>query len=373
MTPAVAGSTSGRQRSKLEALVCIAVICGLLTLGLWPFHAPLNHVTWLSDRNGIEVVKYGTIWSASRFESRGDGPCSLEIWFQPAPVSTSGTLLAFSAPREPFGFRIGQYQSDAIFETPSARFELADIFREGRPTFLTFTAEGNDTVTYVDGVLRGKTPQFWHFHLSSADLRGIMVIGSSPRQQDSWRGRIYGLAFYNARLDPAQVVRNYGDWRTGSLPRTGPAPFTLYPFNEHNGSIVHSTVQPGIDLVIPKRFAIVDQYHMEPFWKEFRPTLGYVQDTLTNIVGFIPAGFVFYSFFSIRTQRRAAFAATILGTCVSLAIEVTQGWLPTRSSGTTDLFTNTLGTYLGVLLYGWRFARNAYDRVLGSVEGWENF
>jgi len=204
-----AWSTTGRGVRKLKGALCIPVICGLLTLGLWPFHAPENHVKWLRDRNGIEVAKHGTIWSTGALEIPEDGPCSIEIWFQPAPGTTGGTLVAFSSPQEPVGFRIWEYFSDAIFETPSAHFELAGIFRRGRPTFLTLTVDRNETAVYVDGVLLGKAREFWHFRLSAADLRGSMIIGSSPRQEDSWPGRIYGLAFYNARLDATQVLRNY--------------------------------------------------------------------------------------------------------------------------------------------------------------------
>jgi glycopeptide antibiotics resistance protein len=99
---------------------------------------------------------------------------------------------------------------------------------------------------------------------------------------------------------------------------------------------------------------VLDKIFLEPFWKEFNMSRSYWGAAFKNIVGFIPFGFCLFACLSAHKLRRAALATVILGALVSLTIEVLQGYLPTRDSGTTDIFTNTLGTYLGVI--AWRVA-----------------
>jgi glycopeptide antibiotics resistance protein len=138
----------------------------------------------------------------------------------------------------------------------------------------------------------------------------------------------------------------------------------LYLFDDRAGNIVHDRAGSGLNLEIPEKYAVLDQIALEPFWKEFSMSQSYWNSALKNIVGFVPFGFCFFACLSAHGFKRPAWTTVILGTLVSLTIEVLQAYLPTRDSGTTDLFTNTLGTYFGVITY--RVARPFLARQVSN-------
>src|SRR5262249_25513154 len=125
----------------------------------------------------------------------------------------------------------------------------------------------------------------------------------------------------------------------------------LYLFDEGAGSAVHNQTKAGVDLYAPRRYMVLDQDLLEPFWQEFSMTRLYWSAVLKNIIGFVPFGFCIYPCLKARQVRRTMAVSVILGTVVSVTIEVLQVYLPTRDSGTTDLLTNTFGTYIGVLVF----------------------
>ena len=78
-----------------------------------------------------------------------------------------------------------------------------------------------------------------------------------------------------------------------------------------------------------------------------------LDDVAINILGFLPFGFIVYRYRRLAKpdgRVRNVVWAVCAGATLSLAIELTQVWLPNRTSSATDLFCNTLGTFLGVLL-----------------------
>ena len=349
-------------RRELLAIVCAFVLCGILTAGLWPFHAPRNEVTWLKNRNGLRFGRYGGIQSSGTFNTLNpdeETAVSVEIWLQPRFIGDSNTVLAFYSHNSPKHFSLRQSHADLVVRSDirngphrkAAAIYLADVFRKGTPVFISFASGAHGSAAYIDGALAATFPQFI---VARGALTGRLVVGDSPVQSDNWQGRLYGLAIYGRDLTAAQVLRDYRTW-TG----TGRPDFSadergvaLYLFRERTGNVVHNSAGGIVDLYIPGRYTILNEKFLEPSWKEFRNDWGYWKNVFINITGFVPFGFFVCALFSIGWRiNRPGLTTILLGASVSLSIEILQAFLPTRQSGMTDLITNTLGTVLGVAIY----------------------
>jgi len=365
--------------ANLLKVLCAFVLCGILVAGLWPFHAPLNDVSWLSNGNGLLFGKHASIVSAGPFKARasqGDNSCSLEIWLEPNRVDSQGMILAFYWPASrvtPFAAR--QLAGGLVLEREShghsakkSEIYVGDVFRSLNPVFVTITSGEAGVATYVDGRLVKK---FANLPFSREDLTGQLIIGSAPSTAYTWSGRFKGLAVYDRELTAGEVSRHYANWMENRQIELAKSEgiVALYPLNEGSGNVVHGQVASALDLVIPERFFILHKQFLEPFWKEFRPGWSYWKDVGINVAGFIPLGFFFCSYLSsVRKVEYPTVVTIAVGFLVSLTIEVLQAFLPTRDSGTTDLFTNTFGTALGVILYRWSLRRNWFTQAGNSTD-----
>jgi len=355
-------------RHLLAVSVCIAILLVILTLGLWPFHAPRNAVSWLQDRNGLRFGDYGTVMSSGAFQqtaSPNHAACSIEIWIESARAFWGGTILAFYDPPDPLRLSLHQAGPDLLIQARAASASIDEILRRSQPVFVTITSGTQGTSLYVNGAFAKTARQL---RLGS-ECTGRLILGDRARSQDTWSGDLKGVAVYYRELPAPAVLRHYNAWRKSGQPAAAPddRAVGLYCFDERSGTVVRNQAGPSLDLAIPERYVVLDQILFEPFWKEFDNSWGYWGNVLKNIVGFVPLGFCFYAYFSLfRPCRRAVLITVLCGTAVSLTIEVLQGFLPTRQSGTTDLFTNTLGAYVGVLSY------RAFIRFLADRLPWWN-
>jgi hypothetical protein len=344
------------------------VLSGILVAGLWPFHAPRNEVSWLGEGNGLLLGKRGSIVSASPFMAHASqgGNCSLEIWLRPSRFDYGGMILAFYWPANkvvPFALR--QWQGGLVLQegsqSPSAKkaeVYVGDVLSTAKPVFVTISSGNAGTAIYVDGALAKRFP---HFTVSSRDLTGEFIVGNAPASAYNWSGQMKGLAVYDRELTGTEVSRGFVDWTKGSSPDSAKSEGVVarYLFNEGKGRRVRNQVDSATDLLIPARFFVLDEWFLERPWDEFRPGWGYWKNAGINIVGFIPLGFFFYSYFSRARKTEHSVAVTVaFGLAVSLTIEVLQAFLPTRDSGMTDLITNTFGTALGVIFCRWSMKHN---------------
>lgn len=347
--------------------VCALILLGILVAGLWPFHAPRNEVSWLSQKNGLRFGKYGSIVRAGPFKVRSsqkDSSCSMEIWLEPRRVKASGTILGFYWPEDqivPFALRqsLGDLEllrrsDDPLRHAKRAKLYVDDLFlSHQQPVLVTISAGQSGTTIYADGALVKKAP---NFTFSSQELTGQLEIGNAPATTDEWSGQVSGLAIYDRELTADEVSQHYESWTTGKqagLAGSAGA-VALYLFNEGEGSVVHNHIDPAADLLIPERFFVLHEEFLERPWNEYRADWNYWKDVGINIAGFIPLGFFFCAYFSsARTIRGGVLLTIAFGFAVSLTIEVSQAFLPTRDSGMTDIITNTLGTALGAILCAW--------------------
>jgi len=346
--------------------ICIAVLIGILVAGLWPFHAPSNQVSWLSNGEGLFFGDFGSIVSASAFRAKqlnAGAPCSLEIWLQARQVDSSGTILAFYWPENlVVRFELRQSLADlAIGHTSlensrqprSSLLYVDDLFSRPESIFITISSGPAGTAVYADGTLVKKAE---NFRISGQDLTGQLIIGNTPATTHNWSGQVRGFAFYDRDLTAAEVSQHYASWAgTGGIDLVeNEGAVARYLFNEGKGRVVHNQVDSATNLFIPEKFFVLREQFLVPPWDEFYPDWSYWKDIGINISGFIPLGFFFRAYFSeVRKLKHSAQVTIAMGFAVSLTIEVLQALLPTRNSGMTDLITNTSGTALGVVLYAW--------------------
>ena len=121
------------------------------------------------------------------------------------------------------------------------------------------------------------------------------------------------------------------------------------------------------DLEIPSRMQVLEKKILAGPGNSFNLSRGYIIDVVLNLIGFIPFAFILCATL-IRVggafDKHAVLMTIAFCFSVSLALEILQAWIPSRSSSMLDLVLNTLGGCLGA--FTCRFIhRPAYERERG--------
>ena len=159
-------------RAKIEGVICLLILGGILVAGLWPFHSPKNEVAWLCNTDGLGFGDYGMVLSSGAFGGMRDqegAPCSLEIWLEPGLTFDTNTFSAFYTRQNPLGFSMHQSNQDLAVETErriganqvaSSKIYIDNIFRKGKPVFIAIASDSQETDFSVNGRLVRESRQF---------------------------------------------------------------------------------------------------------------------------------------------------------------------------------------------------------------------
>jgi hypothetical protein len=369
---------------RVAASFCALVVAGILIVGLWPFHSPRNGVRWRSDSAGLQFGRNSTVMSKGPL-STGSGPetaASLEIWITPDNVTGDGTILAFDSgtqPRLPLAIR--QYcrsialQTSVLDDSGIPRrpwLKVNNALQTGERSLITITASPGSTSVYINGKLRGRSPDL---HLRAGSFSAQMVVGNSTTD-DLWQGTVSGFALYGRLLTPDQVQKHFASWNAnqGPVQIVEEPPSALYLFQEGRGNVVASKIASAPDLEIPERYQVLHPAFIALPWDDSLLasrvwTRGwYWKDMAINIAGFVPLGFLITASFAPGAPFvRSALTALALGFLLSFMIEGLQFFLPTRDSSLDDLVNNTIGTAAGTLFYRSSRIRAVWVRTLAGL------
>ena len=341
---------------------CFAIVLAILIAGLEPFNPfPANDVHWTAGQNGVTfgphsgiVVSSTPLQPSSVAAMRG---ATLELWFVPHNGQDTNTILTFYTAKNPRQFVVRQWRDvleiqHGVGSRPqiqTSRADVENLMFDRSPVFLTVVIRGRAAADlYIDAAHVARA--HW-LVLSGTELSGEVVLGSLPFELEPWSGEIRGLAVYDRQLTSQEISEHFNGWKRHA-PSEDWNPVALYKFDEDAGSVAHSTAPSGPGLGIPLHFKLPHQSFLKMPWNRSDVGISMLTDVVINIVGFIPFGFFFCTWFTtVRRSHQPLLITVILGALLSLAIESLQHYLPTRDSDFTDFLTNTFGTFVGAVLY----------------------
>jgi hypothetical protein len=344
-----------------------------------------NNVAWIDGENGIRFGHYGIAYTDSAFPMKASSSetndLSLELAIRPDDSKDDRfkILLSIHAGKDSEQLLVGQWRSSLIVMNGddyngSKRIPKIGVHKALPPyrnAFINITSSTDGTHVYINGLLREFNSRLM-LKIPNKTADAVLVLGNSPYGRHSWTGDIYGLAIYEHILNPRDTASNFNQWsqqHVFSFPRNID-PKVFYAFDDKSSFNTSDNGFQSDHMVIPSRVKILKKEILVAPWNEKRLDRQLVQDMVMNLVGFIPPGFFFFALMINLGgfYEKHGFLLTVC-TCfiMSLIIELTQAWIPSRSSQSLDLIFNSLGGCLGAIFY------RLYQNVLNKLDTIDGF
>ncbi len=194
---------------------------------------------------------------------------------------------------------------------------------------------------FIDGVRTSAVNSTFNLPPDETTLR--LILGDSLELKNAWSGRIAGFALFQDRLPEAELARAWQYWSAHQrFSLAAPAAASVYyNFAEPAGAEVVDLSSRGNDLLLPQI-----RRPLQPDFASLSLQPSSPQDMMVNALGFMPFGFLLAWVLgsgSRLTGGRMLIVVIVVSGVLSGAIEVSQAWLPARTSSMLDLIFNISG------------------------------
>lgn len=354
-------------------LACLLFGFSLLAICLWPINFRIdNHVNLLPNEGGLRFEAPtegsrqdlgGMVFTPNPVACRAQSSCeagalTIEIELR-AENELSPCLKRIVEVRRSDGsvaFYLGQWKASLIvrsFNTPSAKGKpyreigAGGVLTAGRKSLVTLVSGPHGTDIHLD-VQPIKSYPGVRLLRENETLEGHRVyLGNSPDLNCPWAGSVMGFTLFGKVWTSAEVMERRKSGADGPLPCDSGqvAAVASYRFDGLAGESIADLSGSANDLWKPVWLVFDKQLLGLPDGESFSGS-----DVTLNLLGFVPFGFLVCLRLLATgksSPRGCLFFAIAVGFAVSLAIELTQVWLPGRDSSLLDLTTNTVGSAIG--------------------------
>lgn len=351
-------------------LLLAAITLFMLWAGLDPkgyrFH---NEVEWIDGTNGVRIGRFGRLQtepflSGEQAAALNRSGYAMELALDPSsdPHGAFGVIACLHNGDDAAQLVIGQWRNYLIVMNGrdySHRHGLprvsADISKYPKgPLRLSVNSSRNGTSLSLNGKAATTNAQ-WQLTLPVATEPGRFVMGNSVSASRSWRGVISYFSLAPHSMASSEIKSR--PQASGEPSPSTEEPLVLYRFNESAGSTIQNHGSLPVPLEIPAGLNAIGRRFLRGSMADPVPNSALMLDSVVNFIGFMPFGAAFVLVLqpSGRSRRSILLLTALAGFALSLLIELTQAWMPTRDSSLRDLLLNTAGAPLGAWL--WQMAR----------------
>jgi len=358
-----------RKQTFLLATALLLALGLMLLAGLKPKGFRIrNDVTWLKDTPGIAFGRMGIAytedsltWSTSA--GAPDRSVTIELSLKSTRRHGYGIpyILSLWDGATPDPLVVGQWKNHLVIRVRDPRSRKGyletgadNALPRDTTNLITIASGTGGTAVYVNGQRAEESASVSLIPASGLSAR--LVLGNSATADHAWQGDLYGVTVFTRKLTAAEITERYRN--SDSLGRAGlpnaPGVLVHYAFREGHGS-ARNSAGDAHRLRIPRIFRILQLQILALPWEGFRFDASTAEDVVVNFAGFMPFGFLLAALLltgPTSTKRRAVVLTVLAGFLLSLFIELTQVWIPTRCSQMTDLVLNTVGAWVGAMVAG---------------------